>query len=52
MVPAVTDDDLDGISRQEKYPDDTLIRVFCMQTTDDTYASGWAYKLHYGALTR
>lgn len=51
MDPAVTEDDLDGISNQLKYPDDTLIRVFCLRTDDPTYQSGWAYKLHYGALT-
>jgi hypothetical protein len=42
------DDDLDGISRVEKFADGTLVRVFAMRTTQDAYPSGWAYKLHYG----
>jgi hypothetical protein len=42
-------DDLDGISRVGKYADDTVVRVFVMRTSADTYPSGWAYKLHYGA---
>ncbi|WP_248909608.1 toxin-antitoxin system TumE family protein [Halocatena marina] len=50
MVPAVTEDELDGYRGQQRYPDDTVVRVFCMRTTDETYASGWAYKLHYGVL--
>lgn len=44
-----TEDDLDGVNRIEKHPDDTLVRVFVMRTTRDAYPSGWAYKLHYGA---
>lgn len=40
-------DDLDGISRTKRYSDGTLVRVFVMQTAQDTYRSGWAYKLHY-----
>jgi len=43
------EDELDGVSRVEKYEDDTVIRVFVMRTTRDAYPSGWAYKLHYGA---
>ncbi|MEF8843277.1 MAG: DUF6516 family protein [Haloarculaceae archaeon] len=44
-----TEDDLDGISRVEKYEDETVVRVFVMRTASDAYPSGWAYKLHYGA---
>lgn len=43
-----TEDDLDGITRVEKYEDGTVIRAFVMRTTEDAYPSGWAYKLHYG----
>lgn len=43
------EDDLDGLTRVEKYDDGTLVRVFVMRTTEDAYPSGWAYKLHYGA---
>ena len=45
-----TDEDLDGISEVRKYPDETVVRVFCMRTTRAAYPSGWAYKLHYGAM--
>jgi hypothetical protein len=48
MAP-LTDDDLDGMSRVRKYPDETVVRVFCMRTDRNAYPSGWAYKLHYGA---
>ena len=48
-MASLTDDDLDGVSRVQKYHDGTLIRVFCMRTDRDAYPSGWAYKLHYGA---
>jgi hypothetical protein len=41
-------DDLDGVSLGEKYPDGTLVRVFCLRTDRDAYPCGWAYKLHYG----
>jgi hypothetical protein len=44
-----TEEELDGITQVEKYADGTLVRVFVMRTTRDTYPSGWAYKLHYGA---
>lgn len=44
-----TADDLDGINATEKYPDGTVVRIFVMRTDRDTYPSGWAYKLHYGA---
>jgi hypothetical protein len=44
-----TDDELDGVSESRKYPDETIIRVFCLRTDRDAYPSGWAYKLHYGA---
>lgn len=44
-----TGDDLDGVNEAKKYPDGTVVRVFCMRTNRDTYPSGWAYKLHYGA---
>ncbi len=47
MVP-LTNDDLDGVSEAEKYPDGTVVRVFCMRTDRDAYPSGWAYKFHYG----
>jgi hypothetical protein len=43
-------DDLDGVSATQKYPDDTIVRVFVMRTDRDTYPSGWAYKLHYGEV--
>jgi hypothetical protein len=46
---SVTADDLDGVSEAQKYPDRTVIRVFCMRTNRDAYPSGWGYKLHYGA---
>ncbi|WEL30606.1 toxin-antitoxin system TumE family protein [Haloferax volcanii] len=49
-MASLTDDDLDGVSRGEKYPDGTVVRVFCMRTSDDAYPSGWAYKFHYGAI--
>ena len=42
-------DELDRIQEVKTYPDDTVVRVFCMRTTRDAYPSGWAYKLHYGA---
>jgi hypothetical protein len=48
-MASLTDDDLDGVSRVEKYPDGTVVRVFCMRTDSDAYQSGWAYNLHYGA---
>lgn len=41
------EDDLDDISRVEMYEDGTIVRVFVMRTTQSTYPSGWAYKLHY-----
>lgn len=48
MAPQ-SDDDLDGLSQGIKYPDETVVRVFCMRTDRDKYPSGWATKLHYGA---
>lgn len=45
-----TGDDLDGVSEGMKYPDGAVVRVFCMRTADEAYPSGWAYKLHYGAI--
>jgi len=48
-MASLTDDDIDGVSEGRKYPDGTVIRVFCMRTDRDAYPSGWAYKLHYGA---
>ena len=48
-MASLTDDDLDGVSEGQKYPDGTVVRVFCMRTDRDAYPSGWAYKLHYGA---
>ena len=37
------------MSERLKYPDGTIIRVFCMRTNRDAYPSGWAYNLQYGA---
>ena len=48
-MASLTSDDLDGASDGRKYPDETVVRVFCMRTDRDAYPSGWAYKLHYGA---
>jgi hypothetical protein len=48
-VGSPTEEDPNGITQVEKYADGTLVRVFVMRTTQDTYPSGWAYKLHYGA---
>ncbi len=45
-MASLTDDDLDGVSEGRKYPDGTVVRVFCMRTDRDAYPSGWAYKLH------
>jgi hypothetical protein len=39
-MASLTDDDLNGVSEGQKYPDDTVIRVFCMQTDRDAYPSG------------
>ncbi len=47
-MASLTDDDLDGMNETRKYPDGTVIRVFCMRTNHDAYPSGWAYKFHYG----
>ncbi len=49
-MASLTNDDLDGINRGEKYPDGTVVRVFCMRTDRDAYPSGWAYRFHYGAI--
>lgn len=49
MSPARSTEDLDGVDRRERYPDGTVIRVFCTRTGRDAYPSGWAYSLHYGA---
>ena len=48
-MASLTDDDLDGVNRVEKYPDGTVVRVFCVRTDSGAYQSGWAYKLHYGS---
>jgi hypothetical protein len=48
-MASLTTDDLDGVSDGRKYPNRTVVRVFCMRTNRDAYPSGWAYKLHYGA---
>jgi len=48
-MASLTADDLNGVSKARKYSDGTVVRVFCMRTDGDTYSSGWAYKLHYGA---
>jgi len=48
-MASLTGDDLDGVSEGRKYPDETVVRVFCMRTDRDAYPCGWAYKLHYGA---
>lgn len=45
---SLADDDLDGIRRAARFPDQTVVNVFCTRTTRDAYPSGWAYKLHYG----
>jgi hypothetical protein len=50
MAVTPTADDLDGYAEQRVYDDGTVVRMSCQQTTDATYASGWAYTLHYGAL--
>jgi hypothetical protein len=42
------DDDINGIQETRKYPDETVVRVFCMRTGSNAYPSGWAYKLHDG----
>jgi hypothetical protein len=34
------EEELDGLSRVEKYADDTLVRVFVMRTERETYPSG------------
>ncbi len=31
-MASLTDDDLDGVSEGKKYPDGTVVRVFCMRT--------------------
>ncbi|ELY41588.1 hypothetical protein C495_16675 [Natronorubrum sulfidifaciens JCM 14089] len=49
-VPFAEFDDLDGVSEGRKYPDGTVVRVFCIRTDRDTYLPGWTYKLHYGAM--
>ena len=48
-VESLIDDNLDGVSKGQKYPDGTAVRVFCMQTDRDAYPSGCAYKLHCSA---
>jgi len=48
-MASLTGDDLDGVSEVRKYPDRTVVRVFCLRTDRDAYPSGWGYKLHYGA---
>lgn len=46
-MPSLDDDDLDGINEQRSYPDETVVRVFCVRTTREAYPSGWAYTFHY-----
>ena len=41
-MASLTDDDLDGVNEARKYPDGTVVRVFCMRTDLDAYPSGWA----------
>ncbi len=48
-MAALTGDDLDGVNEVRKYPDGTVIRVYCIRTNRDAYPSGWCYTLHYGA---
>lgn len=43
-------DDLNGVNQIRKYPDNTVVRVFCTRTPAEAYPSGWAYSLHYGVL--
>lgn len=31
-IASLTGDDLDGVSEARKYPDETVVRVFCMRT--------------------
>ena len=40
-MASLTDDDLDGVNEGRKYPDGTVIRVFCMRTDRDAYPSGY-----------
>jgi len=47
---SLTEEELDGVNESRKYPDGTVIRVFCMRTDADAYPSGWAYKFHYGTI--
>jgi hypothetical protein len=35
-----SEDELDGLSRTERYVDGTLVRVFVMRTGRDAYSSG------------
>ncbi len=39
-MASLTGDDLDGVNKARKYPDETVVRVFCMQTDRDAYPSG------------
>jgi hypothetical protein len=48
-MASLTGGDLDGVREARKYPDSTIVSVFCRRTDRDAYPSGWAYKLHYGA---
>jgi hypothetical protein len=43
-----TAEELNGLREKKSYDDGTVVRVFCMRTTHDSYPSGWAYNLHYG----
>ena len=43
-----TAEELNGLRETKSYDDGTVVRVFCMRTTHDSYPSGWAYNLHYG----
>jgi hypothetical protein len=48
-MDAPTGDDLNGVNERRRYPDGTVVRVFCTRTDRAAYPSGWAYRLHYGA---
>lgn len=39
-IASLTGDDLDGKNEAPKYPDGTVVRMFCMRTDRDAYPSG------------
>jgi len=41
-------DDLDGVDERLRFPDGSIVHVFCTRTERDASPSGWAYRLHYG----